>query len=538
MTSDNLLKFLGNREYLHQVSYQELKSMVVQYPYSLSLRYLLAMKSQQEDNTDLSRNIELLATYGIDRAHLHQVFSEDPIVLEDLEESIVMGEDFLELKELSTLERAIEETQFIQPENNLNFLEEKLSTNQQSPVLEEIPVLPLAINGNDLKAIEEEEIVPRAPATTDEPELSTEKINQEIIPEREEEFVEMNFESPFENEENIGIPTTPPEVAPSESFVVRENDFDENGLPADAIEVNDLFVEEETKESFTVEELFSESEEEAIAEEAVSDSTVFMENPEEVLVEESQKVLEISQTEEESLEQANQNIPENSIPSSEKINIPFEVNYSETDPHTLANPSIAEEETVIEPAKIVEKKPSEQNLEMDADQMPSASSEETTTQETVKEVKPEKKSRLSKQRVSFKFDSLNQFEVDLQRNSITSIAQPIPKTKFQSWQAKYSGIDSFSSTTLVPISGNGGKIIKRKKKVIQKKFEKTVALAEESLKMDTHIASETLAQLLVKQGQYSRAKTMYQALSLTMPEKSSFFAAEIEKIANLPDEDS
>jgi len=125
MTSDNLLKFLGNREYLHQVSYQELKSMVAEYPYSLSLRYLLAMKSQQEDNTDLDRNIELLATYGIDRSHLHRIFSEDPIVLEDLEESIIMGEDFLELKELSSLERDLDEKLVVNEINDLNFLQEK-----------------------------------------------------------------------------------------------------------------------------------------------------------------------------------------------------------------------------------------------------------------------------------------------------------------------------------------------------------------------------------------------------------------------------
>ena len=141
MTSDNLLKFLGNREYLHQVSYQELKSMVVQYPYSLSLRYLLAIKSQQEDNTDLDRNIELLATYGIDRAHLHRIFSEDPIVLEDLEESIIMGEDFLELKELSALERDLDEKLVVNEVSDLNFLveENRLAT-------KEIPLPPSSAN--------------------------------------------------------------------------------------------------------------------------------------------------------------------------------------------------------------------------------------------------------------------------------------------------------------------------------------------------------------------------------------------------------
>jgi len=49
----------------------------------------------------------------------------------------------------------------------------------------------------------------------------------------------------------------------------------------------------------------------------------------------------------------------------------------------------------------------------------------------------------------------------------------------------------------------------------------------------TDIASETLAELLVKQGHTTRAIEMYEQLSLKYPKKSSFFAGQIQKIQGL-----
>ena len=138
----------------------------------------------------------------------------------------------------------------------------------------------------------------------------------------------------------------------------------------------------------------------------------------------------------------------------------------------------------------------------------------------------------------FKFDSLDQFEVALKNRRITQLTKPTPKTGFSSWQEKYAGVGQLSSLNLSPFETSPGKTVTKKKRVIQKQFEKTVAYAEESLVYDEHLASETLAQLLVKQGQYSRARKMYDQLCLIIPEKSGFFAGEIEKIQNLPDEDS
>jgi len=104
MTKENLLKYLRDPSYLNHISYQELKTLVAEHPSSLSLRYLLALKSKQENNGDYQRQLEFLATYSTDRAHLFTVLNRSELE-EVLPEGVVLQEDYLELKELSALER-------------------------------------------------------------------------------------------------------------------------------------------------------------------------------------------------------------------------------------------------------------------------------------------------------------------------------------------------------------------------------------------------------------------------------------------------
>jgi hypothetical protein len=63
----------------------------------------------------------------------------------------------------------------------------------------------------------------------------------------------------------------------------------------------------------------------------------------------------------------------------------------------------------------------------------------------------------------------------------------------------------------------------------RKKKTKTVEKAMESVKKKRGVVSEPLAELLAAQGHYNQAKAMYQELSLIFPEKSTYFAAQIEK---------
>jgi hypothetical protein len=113
MTNEQLTAYLQDESYLYSVGYEELKTLVMQYPYSANLRILLLKKSYLDKHKDYDRNLQMSATYTTNRKHLYKTIKRLKS-FKLVPQNVILGEEYLELTELSNIERLLAERQVSQ----------------------------------------------------------------------------------------------------------------------------------------------------------------------------------------------------------------------------------------------------------------------------------------------------------------------------------------------------------------------------------------------------------------------------------------
>ncbi len=125
---------------------------------------------------------------------------------------------------------------------------------------------------------------------------------------------------------------------------------------------------------------------------------------------------------------------------------------------------------------------------------------------------------LSQKEIATEFDTTNFFEEHQPQENTPTVIRPTYKKYSQEYQRSI--IDKF-------IKENPAIQIDR-----ERLNEPAIDLAEESTKENERIASEFLAKIYIKQGNKQKAIEIYQRLCLKNPEKSSYFALQIENLKN------
>jgi len=488
MNAENFSEYLKNPSQLYQISYQELKSLVLQYPYSPNLRYLLMRKAKMENNDEYDRLLSLASTYSIDRSFLFKKMKADRLIPE-FEENYELNEEYLELKDLAALE--------VEAELVENFIEDTTAHKADE----------LAFALDDL--VEQPENIASTPSPSIKKEDNLSDGETESLLERllDGEFVDVEAAQQHEALNNLSLADISKVADTSENDAVEEKII-ENSLE-ELAEKSDLIQQFEagTNESEIQEEVpTAKSDDETV----IKTEASFADELEQHLQESEVKTLDDSDID---IEEEGQIFEQERFPDLELKSLDKLANTNEK----VAISSFLDEELGVFEDKNSEAKPA-------------AISEIVTENEEAEEDNKEGNtvslSELSK-KSSEKPERLKTVIED------SYAPKPLPKSSFNSWLKQYKS--PLLDSKIDDIKEKSGK--KPKKKKGKKKESQTRVIAKASVQEDLEIATETLASLLEKQEHYSRAIRMYETLRLRNPEKNAFFAAKIEALQKLRDEE-
>lgn len=110
MNAESFANLLKEYAQLYQLPMEELRTMVMQYPYCHNLQVLLQEKAELDQHPDREKNLAKAATYAIDRKQLYKRLKlmREKKAEPKAEASYHLGEDFLELKDLTSVQADLE----------------------------------------------------------------------------------------------------------------------------------------------------------------------------------------------------------------------------------------------------------------------------------------------------------------------------------------------------------------------------------------------------------------------------------------------
>ncbi|MCC7505087.1 MAG: hypothetical protein IT259_07295 [Saprospiraceae bacterium] len=98
MTQDRFLKMLGDADLLATISYQELKTLALAYPYAHNLHMLLALKARQDNHPDFNRALAAAAANSLSRPRLFQLIAP---------QRVTVMEEVLELRAIEAVQQEL-----------------------------------------------------------------------------------------------------------------------------------------------------------------------------------------------------------------------------------------------------------------------------------------------------------------------------------------------------------------------------------------------------------------------------------------------
>lgn len=568
MKAEQFTYYLKHNDMLSKADYQELEGLVAEYPYCQNLRWLLYKKSLQDGHKDYQKNLHLAAAYSRDRSYFYKQIQLSNRI-SGQSNSYTITDDGLKMKPISDISKQ-------EPANDRSDIDTWSNPSGETKIPPSSTSNPNEPNIKNY--ISSSHLVLEQEAETDvmlefnleddlDPEENAEEQSSEFsLPAKNENilFLEDLIEKDVEEKSMSSIDKAFTEKLNAKSDIDSEIG-EENTLSTENFIDQVIYKKEITLEKGShldnLEDLNLEESKKVITDNAI--------NIEEDITHEFDEVLSFNQKRMDPKEGLDISVdPDVPIADPEFYKEPEKIKFEIENEEVVQKNDEFTPEVDLEKSNPLEKsdvdhlveETFEDNSEIVLEELieitPNLSPEEDLIAEEelkIDTVISEPDVVESTPRIVLAPESKKQSIHTRKRAPIS----PAPKSAFSSWvkhfqtsemseeeqekkttqkakskKKKNSSKKKNKKRTSPTIESleNSHKKKKSKKGSAKKKKNKIFDLANQSIKDDEEIASETLAELLANQGAYAKSIRMYRKLQLIFPSKSSFFAKQIQKL--------